>query len=110
MIGTHNPEELVSFYKKVFGKKPDMEEDGWGGWQLGNGFFSVGAHSEVKGKAKEPQRILFNFETQDVQGEFLRIEKLGALVIKKPYEMGTVWMATFADSDGNYFQLMSPWK
>lgn len=110
MIGSSQPKELASFYKKVFEKAPDMEEGNWAGWQLGNGFFSVGEHSEVKGKSGEPARILFNLETTEVKSEFKRIYALGAAVIKEPYEMGSSWVATFADPDGNYFQLMSPWK
>ncbi len=34
----------------------------------------------------------------------------GAVVIKEPYEMQGMWIATLADPDGNYFQLMSPWE
>ena len=70
----------------------------------------IGPHSEVKGKAKEPQRILINFETRQVKREFIRISALGAKVIAEPYQMDSMWVATFADPDGNYFQLMSPWK
>lgn len=110
MIGTAAPKELISFYKKVLGKSPDMEEEGWAGWQLGSCFFTVGEHSEVKGKSKQPGRMLFNLETNEVQREFKRIVKTGATVIKEPYEMEGSWIATFADPDGNYFQLMSPWK
>ena len=32
-----------------------------------------------------------------------------AKVIQEPYEMGGGMIATFADPDGNYFQLMTPW-
>lgn len=110
MIGTAAPKELAVFYKKVFGKSPDMEEGGWVGWQLGSCFFTVGEHSEVKGKSKQPGRMLFNLETNEVQREFKRIAKIGATVIKEPYKMEESWIATFADPDGNYFQLMSPWK
>lgn len=110
MIGTQKPKELNEFYEKVFGKKADMIEEGWYGWQIGKTFFSIGIHSEVKGKAKEPERIILNFETKDVKNEFERIEKTGAKVVKKPYEMQGMWIATFEDLDGNYFQLMSPWK
>jgi predicted enzyme related to lactoylglutathione lyase len=110
MIGSSKPKELILFYKKVFEKKPDMEEGDWAGWQLGSGFFSVGDHSQVKGKSKEPGRILFNLETTEVKSEFNRIAKMGAIVVKEPYDMGESLVATFADLDGNYFQLMSPWK
>ena len=42
--------------------------------------------------------------------EYARMVKAGAKVIKEPYEMGGMWIATLADPDGNYFQLMSPWE
>lgn len=110
MIGSAKASELIAFYKKVFEKEPDMTEGNWAGWILGGAFFSVGEHSAVKGESIQPDRILFNFETDDVKGESKRILGLGAKTIKEPYEMGDSWIATFADPDGNYFQLMSPWK
>jgi predicted enzyme related to lactoylglutathione lyase len=110
MIGTHQPKELAEFYEKVFDKPADMSEGGWHGWQMGSVMFSIGEHSEVKGKAKEPQRIILNFETKEVKEEFERIKKAGATVIKEPYEMEGAMIATFADPDGNYFQLMTPWE
>lgn len=109
MIGSFQVKVLASFYEKVFGRKADMEDGGWYGWQMGGAFFSIGEHSEVNGRAAEPQRLMFNFETEDVEGEFERIKDLGTEVIKEPYEMGGGHIATFADPDGNYFQLMTPW-
>ena len=49
-------------------------------------------------------------ETEKVKEEFKRIAKEGAKIIKEPYEMGGMWIATLSDPDGNYFQLMTPWK
>jgi predicted enzyme related to lactoylglutathione lyase len=60
------------------------------------------------GSAKDPGRVMFNLETAEVQAEFERIKGLGAVVIREPYEMGGGWIATLADPDGNYFQLVSP--
>jgi predicted enzyme related to lactoylglutathione lyase len=51
---------------------------------------------------------MFNFETSQVKEEYERIKALGAVVIKEPYEMEGGWIATLADPDGNYFQLVSP--
>lgn len=110
MIGSHQPKVLAEFYEKVFGKKPDMVEGNWFGWVVGSTFLSVGEHSEVKGKSKEPARVMFNFETKEVKAEFERIKKIsGVVVIKEPYDMSGAWVATIEDPDGNYFQLMSPW-
>ena len=110
MVGTSRVEEMAEFYEKVFERPADMAEGGWYGWSVGDCFFSIGEHSEVKGVAKEPQRVLFNFETDEVEEEFERLRDLGAEVIKEPYEMGGGLIATFADPDGNYFQLMTPWE
>lgn len=110
MIGSHQPKVLAAFYEKILDKKPDMVDGDWHGWSIGNAFLSVGAHSEVKGSSKEPQRVIFNFETREVKKEFERMKKAGAIVITEPYEMGPGLIATLADPDGNYFQLMTPWE
>ncbi len=110
MVGSAQPKVLADFYQKVFGKPADFAEDSWYGWQSGSTYFMVGEHSEGKGKASEPQRVMLNLETTEVKEEFGRIKGLGAKVIKGPYEMEGSWIATFADPDGNYFQLMSPWE
>lgn len=111
MVGSKNQKVLAAFYEKVFDKKPDMLEKGWAGWMVGSCFFGVGEHSEVKVKASDPARVMFNLETKEVKEEFERIKKIkGAVVVKEPYEMQSAWIATFADPDGNYFQLMTPWE
>jgi predicted enzyme related to lactoylglutathione lyase len=110
MIGTKQPEALATFYEKVLGKPAEMvdNENGFFGWQVGSTYFSVLEHSEMGGKTKDPGRVMINFETPQVKEEFERIKALGAVVIRAPYEMGGGWIATLADPDGNYFQLVSP--
>lgn len=113
MFGTSQPKMLAEFYEKIFARKPDMIDGDWTGWQVGSCFFSIGSHSEIHDQAKEPARIILNFETKETKKEFERIRALGATVIKEPYETTTgdgYWIATFADPDGNYFQLMPPWE
>ncbi len=110
MIGTKQPKALATFYEKVIGKPADMvdSENGFFGWQVGSGFMSVLEHSEMGGNTKDPGRVMLNFETTQVKEEFERIKALGGVVIRAPYEMGGGWIATLADPDGNYFQLVSP--
>ena len=110
MIGTSDPKGMATFYEAVFGRPADLNEnDQWFSWNTSDRMsLSIGPHSEVTGKAKEPQRFILNIETPEVQREFARIKKAGATVVKEPYEMGGAWIATFADPDGNYFQLVSP--
>lgn len=112
LLSSENPKKLTDFYKKVFEKKPDMDEDKYSGFLVGSCFFSIGPHDKVHGKNSNPERVLFNFETKDVKKEFERIKGLGGKVVAKPYQMEgwDGWIATFADPDGNYFQLMTPWE
>ncbi len=88
LLSTPDHKKLTEFYKKVFEKDPDMEEDKYSGFMVGSCYFSIGAHDKVKGSNSNPDRILLNFETKDVKGEFKRIKGLGAKVITEPYEMG----------------------
>jgi predicted enzyme related to lactoylglutathione lyase len=108
LLGSAQPEALVSFYEKVFAKAADFSEGGYSGWQVGSGYLTIGPHSDISGQTREPARILLNFETSDVKDEFARIKATGATVVKEPYELGGGWIATLADPDGNYFQLMTP--
>jgi predicted enzyme related to lactoylglutathione lyase len=110
MIGTKQPKVLAAFYEKVLGKPAEMADEKYGffGWQAGAAYFSILDHSEMMGRTKDPGRIMFNFETLQVKEEFERIKALGGVVIKEPYEMEGGWIATLADPDGNYFQLVTP--
>ena len=110
MIGTKQPQALATFYEKVIGKPADMvdTENGFFGWQVGSTYLSVLDHSEMTGNTKDPGRVMFNFETTQVKEEFERIRSAGGSVVREPYEMGGGWIATMADPDGNYFQLVTP--
>jgi predicted enzyme related to lactoylglutathione lyase len=114
LIGSEDPARLVEYYTKMLGA-PGFSDGGYTGWQLGSGWVTVGPHSEVKGKNVSPGRIIWNIESKDVKGDFERFKAAGAIVIAEPYtfegdpapEPGAS-IATFADPDDNYFQLMSP--
>ena len=110
LIGSEDPQRLVDYYTRVIGE-PAFADGGYTGWRLGSGFVTVGPHSEVKGKNATPGRIIWNIESTDVQGDFERMKAAGATVIAEPYsfegEPGS-WIATFADPDDNYFQVMTP--
>jgi predicted enzyme related to lactoylglutathione lyase len=110
MIGTMQAKVMVAFYEGVLGKPADMVDldNGFYGWQAGNSYLSVLQHSQMGGKTKDPGRLLINFETAQVKEEFERIKALGATVVREPYQMGNGWLATLADPDGNYFQLVTP--
>ena len=112
MLGSDQPQVLGDFYTKLLGK-PGWQDGDWYGFAVGGGLM-IGPHSEVKGSNDTPARIIISFEVKDVKEEAQRIKGLGATVVAEPYapndEKPDVWLATFADPDGNYFQLATPWE
>jgi predicted enzyme related to lactoylglutathione lyase len=117
LIGTEDPRPLVAYYTKLFGE-PAGTDGGYSWWQIGAGGFTVGEHSEVKGRNEMPGRVIWNIETADVKGDFERLKAAGGTVVREPYAPGEpadapadvaeMLVATFEDPDGNYFQLVSP--
>jgi len=110
MIGSENPERLVEFYRRLFGD-PAWEDGAYTGWQLGSVVVMVAPHDRVKGDSAEPGRLIWNLTSTDVPGDSERFRAAGATVVAEPYHPGDVeeaWIATFADPDGNYFQINSP--
>ena len=113
MLGSDNPKGLGEFYTKVLGK-PGWQQDDWYGFGESGSSLMVGAHSEIKGSAKEPQRIMMSFTVEDVKVEFERLKECGATVVAEPYQPDAanspnMWLATLADPDGNYMQISLPW-
>jgi predicted enzyme related to lactoylglutathione lyase len=110
LIGSEDPQRLTDYYTRLFGE-PTWNDGGYTGWLIGAGAVSIGPHSEVHGRNAHPGRIIWNIETADVQADFERFKAAGAIVIREPYtfeEAPGSWIATFADPDDNYFQLMTP--
>jgi predicted enzyme related to lactoylglutathione lyase len=105
-VTSEDPGRLVAFYRDVVGlvQKPEMGE---GAFDAGGASFMIDGHSETKGQAKEPQRVLIDFFVGDLKSEQGRLEQQGVKFIRtagrEPW--GGV-ISTFADPDGNYCQLI----
>lgn len=109
---TENAEQLAKFYKEKVGLKlkrhnmTGMKEKLFYMEGKGASFFIMD-HSKVRGKNKQPERIIFNFEVSDIKKETRRLEQAGVKKIQGPYKVpGYGWITTFQDVDYNYFQLV----
>ncbi|MDO8551710.1 MAG: VOC family protein [bacterium] len=111
ILFSDNPKRLVDFYKKVFESEPGWSGGDFVGFMVGTGYLTIGPHDRVHGNNQNPERIIFNLETEDVEKEFSRIKDLGAKVVAEPYhpdEALRATLTTFADPDGNFFQVQTP--
>jgi predicted enzyme related to lactoylglutathione lyase len=113
LLSSGAPKKLVDFYRRVLAREPKWIEGEYSGFEAGACALVIGPHSGVHGQSKNPERIIMNFETREVKGEFERMKGMGAKVIAESYSMGDdpdFLIATLADPDGNYFQVVSPMK
>ncbi|MEX1253261.1 MAG: VOC family protein [Dehalococcoidia bacterium] len=105
-VTSEQPERLVGFYKDVVGLPP-RPEMGEGAFDAAGAAFMIDGHSDTKGAAKEPQRVLIDFFVDDLAAEQKRLEQQGVSFIRTAgrEEWGGV-ISTFLDPDGNYCQLI----
>jgi len=105
-LTSDQPARLIEFYRDVVALPP-QQGMGDGALAAGAATIFIDGHSDTKGAAKEPQRVLFYFFVADLASEQKRIEAAGAKFILKEgkeYWGGTI--STFLDPDGNYCQLI----
>ena len=105
---------LANFYKDKVGLKITLEaEMGENKEELfefkmgqGSGFYIMD-HSKVRGKTKEPARVIINFEVDNIEKELKRLATKRVKKIQDIYHVENYGLiATFEDIDGNYFQLV----
>lgn len=106
--------KLAEFYREKVGLTLTMEaEIGGKGEELycfemteGSTLYIVD-HSKVKGRNKEPDRIILNLEVDKIEDSVKRLDNLGVRKVQDTYHVeGYGLIATFEDADGNYFQLV----
>lgn len=124
LIWSENPDVLIEFYKNVLEleleNKTDIPEKNGIAADYGYMFLLtengdklwIGKHSEVKGKSKEPVRIMHNLYTNEVQKWFEKVKATGCEILCEPtktpfYSEEMPWyVSTFLDPEGNAWQFM----
>ena len=105
-ITSQDPERMKAFYGEVIGleKNPDAGDDAF---HAGGATIAIDGHSETRGAAKEPQRVLIDFMVDDLKAEQARLEGKGVKFLRTA---GKEWwggiISTFQDPDGNYCQII----
>lgn len=115
LLFSQSAKKLAAFYRDVVGLKVTFEavmgehDEEMYEFALKKGApaLNIIDHSQVKGKSKDPNRFIFNLEVDDIKKEVARLAKSGATLIKDTYHVESYgYVATFADIDGNLFQLV----
>ncbi len=114
LIGSENATKLAKFYREVVGLKQTMSfelgekgESGYAFEMKGSANIYILDHSKVKGGSKDPSRIMFNLEADDIEKEVERLKKAKVKLVQDIYHIEDYGkIATFEDIDGNYFQLV----
>lgn len=108
-----NAKKLAVFYRekvginvKLMGVLDGKDEAYNAHWKQGSDLAIID-HSEVKGKNKQPERYMVNFEVDDIEKEVARMKKEKIKLITDIYHVEDYGqIATFEDIEGNYFQFV----
>jgi uncharacterized glyoxalase superfamily protein PhnB len=128
LIWSENADELMKFYRDVLElklkDKVDIPEKDGLMADYGYEFILtekgdklwIGKHSEIKGKSKEPVRIMHNLYTDEVQKWYEKVKNAGCEILQVPvkvpfYSEDLPWyVSTFLDPEGNAWQFMGKLK
>lgn len=73
---------------------------------LSGGQIAVDQHSEVKGKSRDPNRVIVNLKVDNCQAEYERLKEMGVEFTREPSrEAQDLIIATLLDPDGDTLQL-----
>jgi predicted enzyme related to lactoylglutathione lyase len=111
LLSSGNTNKLAKFYREVVGLKQtgeyEMGEDGESAYEFSDVQLFINPHDKVKGKNKNPERFMMNFEVEDIEEAVKKLKKNKVKLIQDIYHIeGYGQIATFEDPDGNYFQLV----
>lgn len=106
-IWSEDLNNLLPFYRDVLGLDVGMEAPGFVILGDPNGAaVALGTHSEVHGAASDAARHIVGFDSDDIQGDCVRLRDAGVEFVEEPNKQGNGWIATFRDPEGNLLQLL----
>ena len=103
---------MRAFYRDVLGLEPRSERDlfisfAWAATDTRSPRLTITVHSDVRGTAQDPHRVMVNLEVDDLDGAYARLRELDVTFLRPPEtEHFGGRLATLADPDGNLVQLL----
>ena len=102
LIGSSRVDHVKAWYRRAF----DVTENDMGAFEFGPVQLFVETHSEVDGTTKEPARLIVNLNVDDCRGLAAHLRELGTQFVRGVEQEPFGLIATVADPDGNYLQLI----
>lgn len=107
IIWTDDLPRLRSFYCDGLGLKPHSDRPYFVSFKWGGLRFSIGSHDQVSGQARDPYRVMVNFDVAGIHKVHRRLAAKGVEFIREPeQEHWGGWVASLKDPDGNIIQLL----
>lgn len=109
-IWSDNYTKLAKWYEDVLGFKVSrrltLPNDTGVDFDFLPTYFYVGKHDKVKGKSKDPYRMMVGFNVDSVNEAYKELKNKSITWIAKPFEAppGGFWCMTIADPEGNILQ------
>jgi catechol 2,3-dioxygenase-like lactoylglutathione lyase family enzyme len=108
-IWSEDLNNLLPFYRDTLGLSVGHEAPGF--TVLGDPntpTIALGTHSEVHGRASDPNRHIIGLATDDIDAEYTRLKSKGVEFLEEPSAAGAapVRFASFKDPEGNLLQLV----
>ena len=104
LIWSEDVKRLLPFYRDILGLSALIETEAFAVFP--EVLLRIGTHSEVRGRARDPDRVMVNFRVEDCQAEYERLSGQGVEFVRPPSPDAIHMVATFLDPDGNLLQLM----
>ena len=101
---------LAEWYQNTLGitihAHTDFINDDCYDMDVGTSFFSIGEHDKIKGKTKDPYRMMIGFQVSSISEAYTELKNKKITWIAKPFlaPTGTIWCMTLQDPEDNIVQ------
>ena len=107
IIWTDDLSRLREFYCHTLEMEPHSDRPYFVSFKWGDLRFSIGSHESIHGHARDPYRVMVNFDVEDIHAFHAAMTAKGVEFIRPPErEHWGGWVATFTDPDGNIIQVL----
>lgn len=109
-IWSENYDTLAKWYEDVLGfsvrERLTLPDDTGVDFDFAHTYFYIGKHDKVKGKSKDPYRMMVGFNVDSISRAYEELKDKKVTWIAKPFKAppGGFWCMTIADPEGNILQ------